>query len=302
MRKIVLLDGGMGQELIARSKHPPYPLWSAKVMMDEPDIVRAVHLDYLKAGARVLTLNSYSATPERLERAGVGDMFKLLQRAAIDIAKSAIDAADVDTTIAGCLPPLVASYRPDIALPFEPALDTYRRIVAEQADAVDIFLCETLSSVSEVRAATTAAIETGKPVWTSMTMKDDGDCQLRSGEPLAEGVSAAIECGASAVLANCSWPETITGGLDALGPGGVPYGAYANGFTSVDPLHPSGTVDALTARDDLDPDRYCDWTFQCIEHGASILGGCCEVGPAHIAKIAERCTTDGIEIVKDTHA
>ncbi|MEZ5812892.1 MAG: homocysteine S-methyltransferase family protein [Rhizobiaceae bacterium] len=302
MRTVVLLDGGMGQELIARSKQPPHPLWSAKVMMDEPETVRAVHEDYLRAGARVLTLNSYSATPERLEAAGLADMFVPLQRAAVDAVKAAIGAVGVDAAVAGCLPPLVASYRPDLALPYERSLDLYHRIVAEQADHVDVFLCETLGSVVEVRAAATAAAESGRPVWMAMTLKDGGDAELRSGEPLADGIAAAIDCGVSAVLANCSFPETISDALDDLAASGLPWGAYANGFTGIEKLQPGGTVKEMEARDDLGPDRYCDWAFETLEHGASITGGCCEVGPAHIAAIARRLEAERFEIAKELHA
>ena len=74
MSNVVLLDGGMGQELIRRSSNPPSPLWSAKVLMDEPEIVEAVHRDYVASGAKVLTLNTYSATPERLARDAAEEM------------------------------------------------------------------------------------------------------------------------------------------------------------------------------------------------------------------------------------
>lgn len=302
MKKIALLDGGMGQELIARSAQPPHPLWSAKVMMDEPEIVRAVHVDYLMAGARILTLNNYSATPERLARAGMGDMFKAVQKAAVDAGRAAIDQSEIDASIAGCLPPLVGSYRPDQSPSYERAFETYRRIVTVQVDHVDLLLCETLSSVDEVRAASAAAAESGKPVWVAMSLKDGADSQLRSGEPLSEGVSAAIDNGATAVLVNCSWPETISESLSNLAAGGKPFGAYANGFTSVDALEPGGTVDALKARDDLDPTRYADWSLECIGTGATIIGGCCEVGPAHIREIADRLNVGGFEIVGALHA
>ena len=160
MSAITLLDGGMGQELIHRSKHPPSPLWSAKVMMDEPEIVAAVHGEYIAAGAKVLTLNAYSATPERLARDASEDLFKPLQAKAIEIAKVATGAHDV--TIAGCLPPLFGSYHPENAPDFDVCLATYRRIVAEQKADVDVFLCETLSSIKEVRAAVQAAQRIGK--------------------------------------------------------------------------------------------------------------------------------------------
>ena len=94
MANIVLLDGGMGQELIARSANPPSPLWSANVMMNEPDIVEAVHAEYVAAGAKVLTLNAYSVTPERLGRDGNEEMFQPLQDRAIELAKKAKAVVD----------------------------------------------------------------------------------------------------------------------------------------------------------------------------------------------------------------
>ncbi len=303
MNSVVLLDGGMGQELIARSSAPAHPMWSAKVMMDEPEIVREIHEDYLRAGATVLTLNSYSATPERLERAGLAEAFKTLQKRAIELAQQAIEQTRAEAAIAGCLPPLVASYRPDIAPPYPEMLDLYRRIVAEQSESVDLFLCETLASVAEVRAATTAANETGKPVWVAMTLSDGTKApELRSGEPFADGINAAVECGAVAVLANCSWPESIAAGFDELSASQIAWGAYANGFTSINPMQPGGTVDELAARDDLDPDSYCEWAMTAIEHGASIIGGCCEVGPAHITAISSKLQADGYKVTKDVHA
>lgn len=67
-KTIMLLDGGMGQELLKRSGHKPTAMWSAQVMMDQPDIVRDLHSDFIKAGAQAITLNTYSVTPERLAR------------------------------------------------------------------------------------------------------------------------------------------------------------------------------------------------------------------------------------------
>lgn len=66
--EVTVLDGGMGQELRRRSNRPASPLWSAQVMLDEPDLVVQAHRDFIDAGARVITLNTYSATPQRLAR------------------------------------------------------------------------------------------------------------------------------------------------------------------------------------------------------------------------------------------
>jgi homocysteine S-methyltransferase len=290
-RSIVLLDGGMGQELIHRSSQPPSPLWSAKVMMDEPEIVEAVHREYIEAGARVLTLNSYSATPERLARDASEDLFKPLQAKAITVALAA--RGDRDITIAGCLSPLFGSYHPEWAPSFEECLATYRRIVAEQQGTVDVFLCETLSSIKEVRAAVQAAAESGKPVWCGMSVNDSDGTKLRSGEDLERAAGVAGEAGAEAVLINCSWPEAVTQGQAALARSGLAHGGYANGFTKADALEIGGTVSGLKVRTDLGPEAYADHALRWVDAGATIVGGCCEVGPAHIAHLAQRLVQAG---------
>ena len=88
-------------------------------------------------------------------------------------------------SIAGCLSPLFGSYAPALTISFDETVDIYRRIVAEQADHVDLFLCETMASADEALAAVTAACEAGKPVWVSWTLADHGAPRLRSGETLA---------------------------------------------------------------------------------------------------------------------
>ena len=292
--KIVLLDGGMGQELIARSSQPPSPLWSASVMMNEPEIVEAVHREYIDAGAKVLTLNSYSATPERLERDASADLFEPLQAKAIEIAKRAAQGSD--TSIAGCLPPLFGSYHPEDTPDASFYRATYDRIADYQKSAVDVFLCETMSSIKEAASATAAAVATGKPVWCAMSVDDDDGTRLRSGEALEEGVTAAKQAGASAVLINCSTPEAVTQGLPILKACGLPFGAYANGFTRASDLKIGGTVDVLKARTDLSPEVYAEHVMKWIEQGATIVGGCCEVGPAHISKLASVLKNNGYQI------
>ena len=297
--KIIVLDGGLGQELHRRSALPPAPLWSVQVMIEEPHLVEEVHLDFIAAGARVITVNSYIATPQQLALAGRADMFDALHHAALAAAKTARDRSRREVRIAGCLPPLAASYRPDLMPPEDVCLADYRRIVAAQADHVDLFLCETLPSVTEARLATVAASESGKTVWTALTVDDADGSVLRSGEPVADGAHAAAAAGAAAVLVNCSRPEAVAGALPGLGNIGMPFGAYANGFVSVDALEPGGTADVLEARGDLDPASYADHALRWAASGATILGGCCEIGPAHIAELARRLEAEGYDLAAD---
>ncbi|MDE0203938.1 MAG: homocysteine S-methyltransferase family protein [Rhodospirillaceae bacterium] len=296
-KTIVLLDGGVGQELYRRSTRPAAPLWSVQVMMDEPELVEAVHLDFIQAGARVITANTYTATPPRLDREAIADMFEALHDAALGAAEAARERSGQPVRIAGCLPPLVGSYRPDLTPPEDQCLADYRKIVAVQGDRVDLFLCETMLSAAEARAATTAAAESGKPVWTALSVNDADGTVLRSGEGAAAGAQAAVDAGAGAVLINCSSPEAVATAMPLLAGIGVPFGGYANGFVSIGALQPGGTVDVLVAREDLDPAAYAGHAMGWVASGAAIVGGCCEIGPGHIAALAHRLAAEGHDIV-----
>lgn len=298
MSRIALLDGGMGQELIARSSHPLHPLWSAFVMLQSPEIVREVHVDYIAAGARVITINAYACTGPRLRRDGYPDDFDALQAAACRLAEEAREAAEVEgVAIAGCLPPLWASYRPDLTPEDAAGLAEYRRIVEAQAPHVDLFLCETMTSGREARLAATAALEAGKPVWTAITLRDGGDPHLRSGETVRQAFAELEGLGIAALVANCCYPESIDAALPELAGQGLPWGAYANGFTGIEALAPGGTVAGLRARSDLGPEAYARFMAGWAGQGATVLGGCCEVGPAHIRASAEALAAAGHEIV-----
>jgi homocysteine S-methyltransferase len=134
----------------------------------------------------------------------------------------------------------------------------------------------------------------GRPVWLSVTVDDRDGTRLRSGEPVA-GLAAIARDGASAVLANCSAPEAMAAALDALSAAGLPYGCYANGFVQItdDFLKDKPTVDALESRPDMVPELYADFADYWAGQGATIIGGCCETTPAHIAAIARRLTDRG---------
>lgn len=300
MAQIMLKDGGTGQELLRRSSMKPHPLWSAKVLMEEPEIVQAVHEDFLRAGAKVLTLNTYSTTPERLAREGAAEMFRPLQQRAIDLAHAAREAAGASgTRIAACLSPLHGSYRPDMAISVAELLPLYAEIIEAQAEASDLVLAETLSALSEIEAATRAALDTGLPTWVAVTLRDDGSPTLRSGEPLSEAVALLKDLAPTGIMLNCSKPEVISGNLHLLAKAGLPFGAYGNGFTGIDSLAIGGTADVLAARTDLTPDAYASFAMGWVAAGARFVGGCCEVGPDHIATLARALEAAGHDITGD---
>lgn len=289
MRDITILDGGMGQLLQHRSKLPPSNMWSAKSMLEEPELVSQLHGEYIAAGAEVITINAYAASPERLEERGFADQFEPLQQAAIDAAERARDASGKDVKIAGSLPPLFNSYNPDLNTDECFARETYLRIVNQQARC-DLLLAETLGSLLEVRAVLSAFAETDQPCWLAVTLDDDSDAPLlRSGEPLSAAMDLAVEAEVDAFLLNCSMPETISRAMPDLKSLPMAFGAYANGFQRVVPLTNANVVlDTLNARSDLGPNAYADFADDWIAVGATIIGGCCETDPIHIAELARR--------------
>ena len=296
-KKIWLLDGGMGQELIKNSKSDPHPLWSTYVMLEEPDLVRKAHIDFIEAGASVITLNTYSTTPERLEANDLLGKFSFFQKKAIDLAREAIDHTQKNVLIAGCLPPLVASYRPDRAPNYDRCVDLYMQIVREQESFVDLFICETMASIKEAKAAVVAARTSGKSVWCGLTLEDNEKCELRSGEKLIDSVNELRSLGQEEFLLNCSFPEVIDKGMKILSQNAKFYGGYGNGFTSIEPLKTASNVSVLSARTDLGPEKYSEHALNWAKHGASVVGGCCEIGPRHIKYLYDRLNQNNFEIV-----
>ncbi len=300
MVKVALLDGGMGQELLKKSKQKPHPMWSAKVLLDEPEIVGEVHCDYIHAGSRIITLNSYAVTQERLIRDSSLELFETLQNKALSIAKyskdKTFDIHNGDLSIAGCLPPLTASYRPETAPIFNKSVDQYYEIASIQSKGVDFFICETMSSIDEAKAAVTAANSFSKPIWVSFSIKDDNTKKLRSGEKLFDAIIELRNLNVAAILLNCSIPEAIDSSFEELRSNFPIIGAYANGFTSIEALLPGGTVDSLEQRKDLNPDKYSEFAIKWVKSGAKIIGGCCEVGPKHISKLRKNLINYGFQI------
>lgn len=298
MMQITLLDGGMGQELVHRSRRPPTPLWSTQVMIDQPDLVRQVHDEFFAAGASVATTNTYAVLRDRLGKYGLADRVAELTDVALTAAEAARAQAGAGR-IAGSIGPLVASYRPDVCPPAAEAAEIYAEPVALLNDRADFLIFETMASVDQAEGALRAGAAARKPVWLAVTVSDTDGTRLRSGEPLADLAPVIARHGPDAMLINCSCPEAITAGLGIVAGFGRPFGAYANGFTTITEafLQDAPTVDALQGRRDLTPEVYAGFALRWVAQGASIVGGCCEVGPGHIAELAGRLRAAGHDIV-----
>jgi len=286
---VTILDGGLGQELMHRSGDPATPLWSTQVMIDHPGLVQKVHRDYFDAGAHVATTNTYALHRDRLDKIGRGDEFEHLIALALKEARAARDA-NGGGLIAGSIGPLGASYRPDLAPPVDVAAPAYAEVAVLIAPEVDFLIIETAASLSQAEAALIGTKGAGKPVWLAISVNDQDGRVLRSGEPVEQVAGLIRDHAPAAILANCSVPEVMAQALDIIGKFDLPFGAYANGFTHITAefLADNPTVDALRQRSDLGPKIYAEHVMGWIRQGATIVGGCCEVGPEHIREIARQ--------------
>lgn len=296
--QITLLDGSIGQEVVKRSGDRPTPLWSTSVMLEKPDVVGAVHADYFAAGATVATANTYTVHRDRLRRAGLEDHFEALLDTAMSQAQMARDAHG-SGRIAAALGPLGASYRPDLL----PPLAEVQKLFAEQVRLLqakaDLFILETVVSLDHARGALMGCRATDKPIWLAVSVMDEDGTKLRSGEPLQELADLVETFQPAAVLINCSRPEVVAAGLEIVKTFGKPFGAFANGFTRITEgfLQEAPTVEALQQRHDLGPVEYAAFAMGWVAQGATIVGGCCEVGPAHIAELAQQLRAAGHQII-----
>ncbi|WP_171236060.1 homocysteine S-methyltransferase family protein [Ruegeria sp. HKCCA6837] len=297
MTDITLLDGSIGQELVKLSGNAPTALWSTRVMIEHPELVREVHAEYFRRGATIATTNTYAVHRSRLRFENIEDQLEALVDTAVSQAQAACEGRQ--GRVAGSLGPLLASYRPDLKPDPIDAGEKFAELVGLMADHVDLFLIETVSSVLEAEGALRGTSECGKPVWLALSVNDDDGRFLRSGEPLAEIAPLIKEFSPDALLINCSRPEAIPAALEILSGMSLPFGAYANGFTHISDgfLEDAPTVDALEQRHDLGPDAYADHAMRWINQGATIVGGCCEIGPDHIETLANRLRAAGHNIV-----
>ena len=284
---LILLDGGMGQELINRKASGQGVLWSAKALFDKPAAVQAVHEDYIRAGADVITTNSYACIRNNFEPEGLLDRLGEMNQLAAMLARKARDNVGKRVLIAGSMGPQNGSYRPDLVGSYDETYMLYREQAEFLAPLVDFFICETLSSIKEARAAVAAANSTGKPVWLSWSIEDSGEAKLRSGESIRAAWDDIAGTGVSAILLNCSPPEAIGKVLPELvSMSDIPVGAYANAFTPIpEKWDFHGEESIPPSRTDITPDAYAEHAANWLAAGARIIGGCCEVGPAHISRL-----------------
>jgi S-methylmethionine-dependent homocysteine/selenocysteine methylase len=282
----LLLDAAMGTELQRRETDTSLPLWSARALIADPEVVWTIHGDEVAAGADILTANTFRTHARSLARGGAGERAAELSALAVRLAHQAAATPGREVFIAGSLSPLEDCYRPDL-VPDDAALAREHGAQAQfLADAgVDLLLAETHNTVREAAAAARAARETGLPFVVSVVT--DGAGRLLSGETLSAAAEALLPLSPDALGVNCVPAGKLAGdlaGLAAAAPG-RPLAAYGNlGLPAEGP--------GWRFTDELEPEDYAREAARWLGLGARIVGGCCGTTPAHTRALRAAIAAD----------
>jgi S-methylmethionine-dependent homocysteine/selenocysteine methylase len=285
---VVILDGGIGTEILRRDL-----TWADHQVLDRPDAIRTLHEDYIRAGADVITTNSFQlarrsfvghfrdeAHMRRIGVPGLESRAAEMLTASVELAKQARDnaAADRPVAIAGAVTTLEWCFRPDLAPSTDEMRAEYQEIMDVLAAAgVDLILLETVNSVAEARIGLEAARGAGLPCWVAFVCDEGG--RLFTGETMADAERALAPLGPDVVLVNCVPPDDATAGLrELLAVRKGPCGLYPH-IGRFDPPEWYFT-------DEYPPPRLLEEARRWREMGARVIGGCCGTTPEHIAAIA----------------
>jgi len=294
-KKTRILDGGMGQELLARGVEANGTLWSANALLQERyhQLLLDTHLDFINSGAEIIVTTTFTTRRMRLRDNGVEDKFEYLNTKAGEIAKKAKDL-NPHVLIAGGLPPQYLTYEADTR-----SDDEIRENFYDQAKLlnpfIDFFYFDVLSSVREFKLGIKAIENFDKPYLVGAHISEG--IKLPSGESISEIVTKIDHKNLLGLILSCVSPENYEENLNEIKSLGIPFGFKLNGFVTTKP--PSGYTnnfnksktgnpnEFLGHREDLTPEKMALIAKKFKLAGATILGGCCETRPNHIKEMAK---------------
>jgi S-methylmethionine-dependent homocysteine/selenocysteine methylase len=274
----LILDGATGTELERRGAGHPPPLWSAGALLSAPEVVEAIHREYVEAGADIIVANTFRTNPRTLRAAGRWSEGAALNRLAIDLARRATGGRSV--LVVASVAPVEDCYRPE-RVPAESVLQAeHEEMMAWLAAAQpDLIWIETMNTLCEARTAATAARDQGLPLAVSFVVQESGD--LLSGERLEDAVAAVEPLGPLAVGVNCIPPRGLTALLPRLRRTTTrPLAAYAHIGNPI-------PIRGWSFGEDATPAEYAAHARDWLRLGASVVGGCCGTTPAHIRAVRD---------------
>ena len=289
-----ILDGGMGQELLARGMEPKGTLWSANALLNKKyhQLLLDTHIDFIKSGAEVIVTATFTTRRLRLRDNNIEDKFEYLNKKAGEIAKKAKELYP-HILIAGGIPPQYLTYEEDTR-----ADNEIKKNFFEQAELlnpyVDFFYFDVLSSVKEFKLAIEAIQTFNKPYLIGAHISEG--VLLPSGEKISDIVNKIKHTNLLGLILSCVSPENYEANLDEIKNLNIPFGFKLNAFITTNPkagytnsynMSKSGNPNEfLGQRKDLTPQKMSSYVQKFKDAGATILGGCCETRPAHIKEMA----------------
>ncbi len=286
-KKVRILDGGMGQELLARGMRPKGTLWSASALIDEKyhKLLFDTHIDFIKAGAEVIVTTTFASRKIRLIENNCENKFEYINRKAGEIAKKTKDQFP-NVLIAGGLPPQNLTYRADNRPDNE-----IRNDFLDQAKLIepyiDFFYFDVLSSINEIKIGIESIKKFNKPYLVGIHISEG--TKLPSGEKISDLINNLDTDKLLGVTLSCVSPENFQINLSEIKNLGIPFGFKLNGFVKTNPIpkldnnkKTKNPKELLGIRKDLTPAKMADFAKRFKDAGATILGGCCETRPSHI--------------------
>ncbi|HZF29775.1 MAG TPA: homocysteine S-methyltransferase family protein [Gammaproteobacteria bacterium] len=280
----LLKDGGTGTELRRRGFPMRADVWSALAAVTHFDLLRAIHLEHIEAGAEVITANTFATARFVLEEAGLGADFEAINRRSLQAAKEARDLAGRDVVVAAslsCLPPRFdpGSY-PDRATERSAYIELAELFAAEGADLI---VLEMLQDTEHAPLACAAARDSGLPFWLGLS------CRQRDGEliafdspdvRLADCLDALLPFAPASVNIMHSPRATVLPALALVR-------ERWDGSLGAYPALPGNGAIEDDVGTPTTPAELAALASQWIAQGARVIGGCCGTTPAHVRALAE---------------
>ncbi|WP_235026417.1 homocysteine S-methyltransferase [Glutamicibacter sp. JC586] len=289
----VILDGGLGTHLADRGNDVTGQLWSAQILLDRPDEVRAAHQDFFAAGAQVATTCSYQVSRDGLAQVGSADKFETMLRTSVALAQEAAAAngGEAPRWVAASVGPYGAGpgagteYDGAYDLSANELIDWHReRLEILASTPADVIIFETVPSAAEVEALTSLAKDLELPAILSLSVRADehGNIALGDGTNLRQVAKIVQESGVWAgVGVNCCPVPVAVEALKILGEEtGLPLSAYPN----------SGEIwdhEARVWRPGNEGTDLPSAVPELVAAGARLIGGCCQVSPEQITRVRE---------------
>ena len=292
-KQIRVLDGGMGQELLARGMKTNGTLWSANALLDKNyhQLLADTHRDFVKAGAEVIVTTTFTTRRKRLRDNNVEDKFEFLNKKAGQIA-SDIKKEFPNILVAGGLPPQNLTYEADNRRE-EEIIENFNEQAKLLDPYVDFFYFDVLSSVKEFKCGIKAIKEFNKPYLIGIHISEGTN--LPTGEKISD-IKNIFDEQLLGIMLSCVSPENYEINMEELKKLDCPFGFKINGFITTKPKNGYTSTfsksggnpnEFLGQREDLTPKKIGEIVKRFRDAGATILGGCCETRPSHIEAMAK---------------